>query len=89
VLNDAVAGVVPDVHTEGEVGLWFSRTSPTRLVLARCYLYPMLLRRVAFPDFCEPCLPSPAEKPPPGAGWLHEIKHDGFRIIARKTGALV
>src|SRR5215475_7830168 len=34
---------------------------------------PMLLRRVAFPDFCEPCLPSPAEKPPAGAGWLHEI----------------
>jgi len=24
----------------------------------------MLLRRVAFPDFCEPCLPSPAAKPP-------------------------
>jgi hypothetical protein len=34
-----------------------SWTSPTRLVLARWYLYPMLLRRVAFPDFCEPCLP--------------------------------
>src|SRR5262249_37349795 len=37
---------------------WSSWTSPTRLVLARWYLYPMLLRRVAFPDFCEPCLPS-------------------------------
>src|SRR5262252_4782606 len=49
----------------------------------------MLLRRVAFPDFCEPCLPSPAEKPPAGAGWLHEIKHDGFRIIARKDGERV
>src|SRR5215813_3056905 len=46
----------------------------------------MLLRRVAFPDFCEPCLPSPAAKPPAGAGWLHEIKHDGFRVIARKEG---
>ena len=32
----------------------------------------MLLRRVAFPDFCEPCLPSPALKPPAGDGWLHE-----------------
>jgi bifunctional non-homologous end joining protein LigD len=53
------------------------------------YLYPMLLRRVAFPDFCEPCLPSPAAKPPDGAGWLHEIKHDGFRVIARKDGAKV
>jgi hypothetical protein len=47
----------------------------------RWYLYPMLLRRVAFPDFCEPCLPSPAAKPPAGAGWLHEIKHDGFRML--------
>src|SRR5262245_61663580 len=55
-----------------------------RLVLARWYLYPMLLRRVAFPDFCEPCLPSPAAKPPAGAGWLHEIKHDGFRMLVRR-----
>jgi bifunctional non-homologous end joining protein LigD len=46
----------------------------------------MLLRRVSFPDFCEPCLPSPAPKPPSGSGWLHEIEHDGFRIIARKEG---
>ena len=47
----------------------------------------MLLRRVAFPDFCEPCLPSPAAKPPAGAGWLHEIKHDGFRMLVRRDGA--
>ena len=62
---------------------------PTRLALAPRYLYRMLLRRVAFPDFCEPCLPSAAEKPPAGARWLHEIKHDGFRIIARKDGERV
>jgi hypothetical protein len=49
----------------------------------------MLLRCVAFPDFCEPCLPRPAAKPPAGAGWLHEIKHDGFRIIARKEASQV
>src|SRR5438477_11619356 len=30
----------------------------------------------------EPCLPSPAKAPPSGPGWLHEIKHDGFRILA-------
>jgi hypothetical protein len=45
----------------------------------------MLLRRVAFPDFCEPCLPSPADKPPAGSGWLHEIKHDGFRMLVRRN----
>jgi bifunctional non-homologous end joining protein LigD len=46
----------------------------------------MLLRRVAFPDFCEPCLPSPAARPPAGTGWLHEIKHDGFRMLMRRDG---
>src|SRR5437868_15141573 len=35
----------------------------------------------------EPCLPSPAKAPPSGAGWIHEIKHDGFRILARKDAA--
>jgi bifunctional non-homologous end joining protein LigD len=32
----------------------------------------------------EPCLPSPAKEPPAGPGWIHEIKHDGFRILARR-----
>jgi bifunctional non-homologous end joining protein LigD len=32
----------------------------------------------------EPCLPSPAKAPPSGPGWIHEIKHDGFRILARR-----
>jgi bifunctional non-homologous end joining protein LigD len=33
-----------------------------------------------------PCLPSRAERPPSGPEWLHEIKHDGFRIMARRNG---
>ena len=32
----------------------------------------------------EPCLPSPAKHPPAGSGWIHEIKHDGFRILAQR-----
>ena len=32
----------------------------------------------------EPCLPRPAKEPPAGPGWIHEIKHDGFRILARR-----
>jgi ATP-dependent DNA ligase len=31
----------------------------------------------------EPCLPTRAGTPPAGPGWLHEIKHDGFRMIVR------
>jgi bifunctional non-homologous end joining protein LigD len=34
----------------------------------------------------EPCLPSPAKVPPSGSGWIHEIKHDSFRIMARRDG---
>jgi ATP-dependent DNA ligase len=26
----------------------------------------------------------PAERPPSGPDWRHEIKHDGFRIMARR-----
>jgi bifunctional non-homologous end joining protein LigD len=39
------------------------------------------------PGIIEPCLPSPAKAPPSGPGWLHEIKHDGFRIMARHNAA--
>src|SRR5215470_7444273 len=35
----------------------------------------------------EPCLPSPAKAPPSGSNWIHEIKHDGFRILARRDSA--
>ena len=35
----------------------------------------------------EPCLPSPAKAPPSGPDWIHEIKHDGFRILARRDSA--
>jgi bifunctional non-homologous end joining protein LigD len=39
--------------------------------------------------FIAPCLPTKTDKLPSGSQWLHEIKHDGFRIIARKKGAQV
>ena len=34
--------------------------------------------------FIEPCLPSSAERPPSGPDWVHEIKHDGYRLMARR-----
>ena len=27
------------------------------------------------------------DRPPTGPGWIHEIKHDGYRLIARRDGA--
>jgi bifunctional non-homologous end joining protein LigD len=41
------------------------------------------------PGFIAPCLPTNGPHPPSGDQWLHEIKHDGFRVIARKDGKRV
>jgi bifunctional non-homologous end joining protein LigD len=32
-------------------------------------------------EFIAPQLPSLADQPPPGAGWIHEVKHDGYRTM--------
>ena len=48
----------------------------------------MSLRPLAA-GFIAPCLPTKAHEPPSGGLWLHEIKHDGFRVIARKEGPRV
>src|SRR5215208_1556581 len=54
--------------------------SPTR------WARPKLVRP---PGFILPCQPVLATKAPVGDGWLHELKHDGFRIIAHKDGERV
>ena len=41
--------------------------------------------RVLPAGFVAPCLPINAPQPPSGELWLHEIEHDGFRVIARKN----
>ena len=52
------------------------------LTIAPFYLVRMLQR--TFPaGFIAPCLPTKTPRLPSGGQWLHEIKHDGFRIIAR------
>ena len=40
-------------------------------------------------DVPEPCLPTGAKAPPTGPDWIHEIKHDGFRVLARRVGSRV
>src|SRR3954470_21642877 len=37
----------------------------------------------------EPCLPTPAQQVPSGPDWLHEIKHDGYRLIVQREGKRV
>ena len=37
----------------------------------------------------EPCIPSCGKKVPDRADWLHEIKHDGYRLIIQPDGKCV
>jgi bifunctional non-homologous end joining protein LigD len=48
-----------------------------------------MLQRTLAAGFIAPCLPTKTDKLPSGSQWLHEIKHDGFRVIARKDGERV
>ena len=43
----------------------------------------MIVRR---PGFIEPCLPSKVVRPPTGPLWVHEIKHDGYRLMVGRDG---
>src|SRR6516165_2189401 len=47
---------------------------------------PMLRSALHPIGFVALCQPSSAPKPPTGDGWLHEIKHDGFRLLAWRAG---
>src|SRR6202163_2727193 len=46
-------------------------------------------RKGLLPTFLEPSLASPCEKPPNGPKWIHEIKHDGYRMQARIDGRTI
>jgi len=50
---------------------------------------PTRSRRIPPAGFIFPCNPVLVAKPPAGPGWLHEVKHDGFRILAWKRGERV
>src|SRR5690606_24840509 len=43
-------------------------------------------KRGPLPDKISPQLATPVAAPPPDAGWLLEIKLDGYRLLAHKDG---
>jgi bifunctional non-homologous end joining protein LigD len=49
----------------------------------------MVTRRARTDGFIDPCIPTLAAKPPSGPDWVHEIKHDGYRLIVRRDGKVV
>src|SRR6476661_6020997 len=43
------------------------------------------MRKTAF----QPCIPTRGTQVPAGPEWLHEIKHDGYRLIVQREGSRV
>jgi hypothetical protein len=39
--------------------------------------------------FIPPCIPTWSRHAPAGPDWVHEIKHDGYRLMVRRQGARV
>jgi bifunctional non-homologous end joining protein LigD len=56
------------------------------LFLARAVPYQpgTMFKSMRVSGFVEPCRPTQADRPPSGPNWIHEIKHDGFRLMARR-----
>jgi hypothetical protein len=69
-----------------------SATSPAgacsrrRALAARPQPLIPMRRRVLPAGFIERCLPTSARQPRTGPEWVHEIKHDGYRLMARRAG---
>src|SRR5215470_5309506 len=52
--------------------------------------YSLGMKIKHFPaGFVIPAQPVLASRPPSGADWVHEIKHDGYRLIVRRDGPTV
>jgi hypothetical protein len=50
---------------------------------------PLARARRQPPGFIRPCRPVLSLKVPAGPQWIHELKKDGFRIVAHKDGDIV
>jgi bifunctional non-homologous end joining protein LigD len=48
---------------------------------------PMIVQRPS--GFIEPCQPSKVARPPSGPLWVHELQHDGYRLMVRRDGSRV
>jgi ATP-dependent DNA ligase len=56
---------------------------------ASAYLLPAMKVNPLPASFVIPAQPVLASKPPSGADWDHEIKHDGYRMIVCRHGPTV
>ena len=70
--------------------------SPSRVAIPKSLPTPLIAsmdRHVG--SWCEnpptprlhtPCVPTPSQKAPTGSAWVYEIKHDDYRVMARRDG---
>jgi bifunctional non-homologous end joining protein LigD len=49
----------------------------------------MPLPKAPSSGFPPPCIPTARSKAPSGPSWVHEIKHDGYRLQVRRRGDAV
>ena len=47
------------------------------------------MTKILASGFIKPCLPSKVTKAPSGSLWVHEIKHDGYRLMVRRDGSRI
>ena len=64
--------------------IWTKTGAKKKLTKAKSpkIIVPSSLTPSSFPDFIPPQLATLVHKPPQGDEWLHEIKFDGYRILA-------
>jgi bifunctional non-homologous end joining protein LigD len=49
----------------------------------------LCINYIVLMHFVPPCIPTRVPKPPVGTDWVHEIKHDGYRLQVRREGDVV
>ena len=59
-----------------------AKSAKTKRPASFTFKAPKPAKRAALPKFVAPMLPTLVDAPPSGAGWVHEIKFDGYRIEA-------
>ena len=82
--------IVGSAGSTGEVAaISIPSASPPPIARLKPVLYPpaMIVQRPS--GFIQPCLPSKVVRPPSGPIWVHEIKHDGYRLMVRRDGLRV
>jgi bifunctional non-homologous end joining protein LigD len=89
--NSVVTGRDLDQIANGRDHVWNSKGSSNAGLAATSPSMdvPRTAIREKLPDFLPSQLTTQASSPPNDAGWLHELKLDGYRIQARKDGAKV